>query len=156
MLRHRWALPRLMLAFILAGCSLRPPFTVFVGAVNWAGSSQGNTNTYCTGGLKTRVAVGGVVTETALAVLGDGTGTNLLMPESAPEGTEMTTEAWCYGEADQEVAYARVTQPYAYARVLTIDARAPSTLSPYESGVDNCSRLTEQRGPVICLASDLF
>lgn len=68
----------------------------------------------------------------------------------------MTTEAWCYGEGGEEVAYARVTHPYANARILTIDARAPSATYPYEPGVDGCSRPTEQRGPLICLVSDLF
>lgn len=147
----------LILTFILTACGLRPPFTVFVAASNWgARSSSGNENTYCTEGLKTRVAAGSVVAETALAALGEGTVTDFLMPETSPEGTEMTTEAWCYGEGGEEVAYARVTRPYSYTSILTIDARAPSTLYPYEPGVDDCSRLTEQRGPPICIASDLF
>ena len=133
------------------------PFTVFVGAANWgAESSPGDKNTYCTGGLKLRVAVGGIVAETELAPLGDGSGTDFLMPETAPAGTEMTTEAWCYGEDDEEVAYARVTRPYSYAQILTIDAHAPSTLYPYEPGVGICSMLTEQRGPPTCLVSQLF
>lgn len=102
------------------------------------------------------MAVGGIVAETALAALGIATGTDLLMPETAPAGTEMTTEAWCYGEGGEEVAYARVTRPYSYTSILTIDARAPSTLYPYEPGVDDCSELAEQRGPPICIASDLF
>ena len=147
----------LILTLTLSACGLRPPFTVFVSATNWdAQSSPGDKNTYCAGGLKTRVAVGSVVAETSLAPLGDGTGTNFLMPETAPAGTEMTTEAWCYGEGGEEVAYARVTRPYAYTQILTIDARAPSTLYPYQPGVDDCSTLTEQRGPPICIASDLF
>ena len=146
-----------LLVLLLAGCNIRPPFTVFISAANYgAESSLGDKNTYCTGGLKTRVAVDSVVAKTSLAPLGDGTGTDFLMPETAPAGTEMTTEAWCYGEGGEEVAYARVTRPYSYAQILSIIVRAPSTLYPYEPGVGICSKLTEQRGPPICIASDLF
>lgn len=142
---------------MLVGCNLGPPFTIFVSATNWAdGQREGNEDTYCTGGIKARVVVAGTSAETPLVPLGKSAGSDFLMPESAPEGTVMTTEAWCYGEDSEEVAYARVTRPYVYANILTIAAYAPSPLHPYELGRSGCTKPTEQRGPLICLASDLF
>ncbi len=78
------------------------------------------------------------------------------MPKSAPEWTMMTTEAWCYGHNDEEVAYVRITRLYETPKIPSVLARAPDPGYTYEPDGFLCAKPTEQRGPLICLTSDLF
>lgn len=95
---------------LLAGCNIRPPFVVSVGAVNSNVSTE-SRDVVCTGGFKTRLSVQDRAVETLLAPAGEGRGAQFTMPEGAPAGTVMTTEAWCYVDDNAELAYARVSRP---------------------------------------------
>ena len=141
-----------LLILLLAGCNIRPPFTVFFAADNRSNTLE-SRSAVCLGGIKTRLSVQGRTVETELAPPGDSRGAQFMMPESAPAGTVMTTEAWCYDANDTELAYVRVSRPYTSTRILTVDAQAP--FSPPISD-PLCQPATETRGPEICIESSMY
>ena len=141
-----------LLILLLAGCNIRPPFTVFVGADNSKHTDQ-PLIPVCTGGIKTRLTVQDRTAETPLASPSDSQVVQFIMPESAPAGTVMTTEAWCYGADEAELAYARVSRPYTDTKILTVAA-----LAPFSPPLDNssCQPATETRGLEICIVSTMY
>ena len=142
----------LLALLLLAGCNIRPPFTIFFAADNRNNTIE-SRSAVCLGGIKTRLSVQGRTVETALAPPGDSRGAQFTMPESAPTGTEMTTEAWCYGADDAELAYVRVSRPYTDTKILTVDAQAPF-LPPINDPL--CQPTAETRGPKICIVSSMY
>ena len=141
-----------LLILLLTSCNIRPPFTVFVAADNTSHTDRPVT-AICAGGIKTRLSVQGRTAETPLAPLDDSRVVEFVMPEFAPIGTEMTTEAWCYSGDNVEVAYVRVLRPYTDTKVLTVAALAPFS-PPIDS--TNCQPATETRGPEICVISSMY
>ena len=75
------------------------------------------------------------------------------MPENAPAGTMMTTEAWCFDVDNTELAYKRVSRPYIDTSILIVDALAPFS-PPIDYGT--CQPATETRGPEICIQSSMY
>jgi hypothetical protein len=88
--------------------------------------------------------------------LGESASVGFLMPESAPPGSVMTTEAWCYGESGEEVAYARLARPYRRPNIPIVHVTAPNSTHPFEFDASSCLELTEQRGLIICMTSELY
>ena len=142
----------LITSLLLVGCNIRPPFTVFLAADNTIHTDQPVT-IVCTGGIKTRLTVQDRTAETPLASPSDSQVVQFMMPGSAPARTVMTTEAWCYGADDAELAYARVSRPYTDTKILTVAALAPFSL-PLDNS--NCQEATETRGPEICIVSSMY
>ncbi len=142
----------LLISMLLSGCNIRPPFVVFVGADNNNHTSE-SRSAVCTGGIKTRLSVQGRTVETPLAPPGDGRTVEFMMPEDAPAGTIMATEAWCYDADNAELAYVRVSRPYVDTSILGVTALAPF-LPPVEKSL--CQPATETRGPNICIVSSMY
>lgn len=146
------SLTSLTLLLLVTSCNIRPPFVVSVGAVN-SNTSPEPRNVVCTGGVRTRVTVQDRTVETALAPPEDSRTVQFTMPENAPAGTTMKTEAWCYGADNAELAYVRVSRPYIDTKLLTVDALAPFS-PPIAYGT--CQPATETRGPEICIQSSMY
>ena len=124
--------------------------------MNYNAGGEGKTkDTYCTGGLKARIDVQGGGAETPVVPHRSPGGVSFEMLASAPAGTVMTTEAWCYGEDDAEVAYARVTRSYTDTFDAQVLVLAPSPFRKWTLR-DGCLALTQRRGPLICFSAPIY
>lgn len=142
----------LSLIVVLGGCNVRPPFDAFFGADN-SNTPGGAHKSLCRGGLEAKLSVEGLVVEIPPVAFGQSRVVNFLMPEKAPVGTVMTTEAWCYAANNTEVAYARVSRPYTSTRMPVITVRPAFSPSADRS---RCATSTEVRGPEICIQTTMY
>lgn len=111
--------------------------------------------TLCLGGLKSNSGVvdTAVRAKSPLVPPGESDFAQFLMPGSASNGAEIIVEAWCYGEAGEEVGYTRVTGGYRYGQPTGIYTAAPLRNTPTSP---NCKEPVERRGEQMCIGSGAF
>lgn len=141
----RFLLSGLLTLSLLSGCT-----RVARNVRNTVNNSPAE-KTLCLGGLKSTSGIEGIRAESPLVSPGESDFAQFLMPASASNGTEITVEAWCYGENGEEVGYTRVTGGYRYGQPASIFTAPPLLDTP-----TSCKEPVEQRGEPICIGGTVF
>lgn len=66
------------------------------------------------------------------------------------------TEAWCYGDAGNEIGYVKVDKPLRNGHIPIVLVIAPLAAEPTFDEAAECVAPTKQRGVELCVHSQLY